>query len=170
MKYNDFKLLMKSFEVEDIVFTPLGNKGYLQDIYLLRDCGVYYSRGKAIVAGKVPLSLANIIWENTNNNENYSIRIGIDGNYSGKPEIYAVDDIFEKDIMELRKLNLAAYEYIERCEEASEKLHQRGDENKYIKSYNISNIFDLSFFLVIMEDYYKENNKSFSNSVVFQKK
>lgn len=170
MKYNDFKSIMKTFEVNDVVFTSLGNKGYLQDIYLLRDCGVYYCRGKAVVVGKVPLSLANTIWESTNNSENCSIRIGIDGNYSGKPEIYAVDDVFEKDIIELKKANLDAYEYIQKCEEASKRLYQRSNEYKYIKSYNISNIFDLSFFLVMIKDYYNEKNKCFSNSVVFQKK
>ena len=170
MKYNDFKSIMKTFEVDNVIFTSLGNKGYLQYIYLLRDCGVYYSRGKAVVVGKIPLSLANIIWENTNDSENYSIRIGVDGNYNGKPEIYAVDDIFEKDIMKLKKANLGACEYVQKCEEVSERLHQRSDENKYIKSYNISNILDFSFFLVMMKDYYNENNKSISNSVIFQKK
>ena len=66
--------------------------------------------------------------------------------------------------MKLKKANLGACEYVQKCEEVSERLHQRSDENKYIKSYNISNILDFSFFLVMMKDYYNENNRYVSAS------
>ena len=114
MNRKEFNKIMKVFNFKDKVSTALGGYGYLEDLYLLKDCATYYLNNEAVIMGMIPLSLAVSIWEQTANDSIYSIKVNGESSCSINPKVFAVDSIYENEINKLIKSNLNVKEYLKK--------------------------------------------------------
>lgn len=148
----EFNEVMRTVGINNPLLTTTVKYGSSEEIYFWQNLAIYFGRSCAIVKGKIPLEVANIIYEKYPNNP-YGIRI--DGGCSDwNPNELCIDDKYKKDIQEYMEQNLDDYEYLEKCKEARKNLSHRVNENKYIDTYHIDTKEGFVILLIEMKDYF----------------
>ena len=149
------------------VDTPLtyikGRRGETEIVYSYLDTSIFFNGTYyAVVEGKIPLEVANIIYYKYPNNP-YEIRI-CGGSSDSKPIDYATDDKFEIERNRLLFENISYSELEKRIKKASSNLKRRDNQNKYINTYHIDTKEGLLILLLELKDYYlrKNNRKDYS--------
>ena len=110
--------------------------------------GTYY----AVVKGRIPLEVANIIYAKYPNNP-YGIRVE-GGSYDYIPIEHAVDDEFMEETKKAEKESHNFFELNTKYKEAEKKLGARNNKNKYIKLYHVDTREGLIILLSELADYY----------------
>lgn len=101
----EFDEVMKVMEINNLLSITTGENNVGEKIDIYFGDGYY-----AIVKGKIPLEVANLIYEKYPNNI-YQIRIG--SGYSDlNPNEQAIDDKYKKDIQKYIEQNLDADKYL----------------------------------------------------------
>lgn len=144
MNHLEFSTVMNVVGIEN-------NDKILPNTYTLKDIRISLGVDDvAVVLGKIPLEVANIIYKKYPNNQ-YNIRInGVQGDVD--PIKYAIDDKYKME-------RLLAYDsnygnYMEKSINAKKNLNRRKDENKYIDMYLIDSKEGLVVLLTEIKDYY----------------
>ena len=106
----------------------------------------------AVVRGKIPLEVAQIIYEKYPENE-YGIRVE-GGCNNCDPKEWAVDDKYENELKKIHEEKISSLDKSERYEIEQNKLAKRKDNKKYIKTYHIDTKEGLIVFITEMKDYY----------------
>lgn len=149
----EFNEVLKALHINNHVLDTSGRYGSSEAVHSWKNVIMYFGGSDyAIVAGKIPLEVADIIYEKYPNNP-YGIRI--DGGCSDYiPNEYAVDEQFEEETFELIDQSLETAEYEAKYKEASERLLERSKDNKYIKVYHIDSKEGFIILLTELKDYY----------------
>ena len=154
----EFNEIMKAANIKNNGIKTNGRYGSMEDIYCwnnLTMCfgGSYY----AVVNGRIPLEVANNIYEKYPNNP-HNIRIE-GGSVDSVPFNYAIDDKFEEDIKEYYEQNMVNDDFNTYFMNAKNNLEKRNDDDKYITSYHIDTKEGLVVFLKEMSAYLSKSNK-----------
>ena len=153
-------------EVIDVldIYNPVtckeGKTGNLVNVHLWKDVILYHGGSTyAIVEGKIPLEVAFRIYIKYPDN-NYGIRINGGANQN-KPSEWAEDDIFRKEIRDIKLTAGGFEEYKSKIHHSMSKLKKRTNDKKYITHYHVDTKEGLLILLTEMKDYYlrKENKK-----------
>lgn len=114
----------------------------------------------AIVHGKIPLEVANIIYKKYPGNP-YKIRVD-GGCEDWVPREHAIDQKYADSINSIIKDCVEGKteweEYLPRCNNARKNLKRRKDDNKFLTTYHIDTKEGLIIFLTEMKDYYLRKN------------
>ena len=153
----EFNEVINTTDINNLSSSKKNNYKSDEDLYCWNDIeisfsGSYYS----IINGKVPLEVANIIYEKYPNNP-YNIRIN-GGSNNLIPIEQATDDQYENDIEKYIDEKPTISKYLEECEKAKKELDNRNDCNKYINKYHIDTKEGLLIFIIEMKDYFLRKN------------
>lgn len=149
----EFNEVMKAVGIDNPLLTTTGRYGSDEKVHFWQNVainfgGSYYT----VIHGKIPLEVANIIYEKYPNNP-YAIRV--DGGCDDwKPNEHATDDQYKKEIQEHIECHLDANEYLEKCKKSRRNMLRRKAENKYIDTYHIDTKEGLIILLTELKDYY----------------
>lgn len=149
----EFNEVMKNVGINNPLTTTTGIYNSSEEVHYWQNIAIYFGGSYfTVVKGKIPLEVANIIYEKYPNNP-YEIRV--DGGCSDwNPNERCIDDKYKKDIQEYVEQNLNDEEYLEKCKKARKNLSRRVNENKYIGTYNIDTKEGLVILLLEMKDYF----------------
>lgn len=145
----EFDKVMEATDIEDnVLISEEGDKVHYWEDFAISFSGTFY----AIVKGKIPLEVANIIWKKYPDNP-YNIRV--EGARKDLiPTEYAIDEIYNQEKATLASQELNTWDYLEKCKKAFEECKKRNDDNKYLTTYHIDTKEGLLIFLTEMKDYY----------------
>lgn len=146
----EFDEVLKALNINNNI-NKNGEYGTSKAIYFWNNITIYFEMYEAVIRGKVPLEVANIIYEKYHNSH-YGIRID-NGSSDYIPIEHAIDDQYKKEIQEYGQ-NLNTYEYLARCENSKINMLKRNNENKYIETYHIDSKEGLVILLTELKDYY----------------
>ena len=157
----EFNEVMKAVGINNPLSTAEGRYGTREEVHYwnnLAICfgGSYYT----IVNGRIPLEVANIIYQKYPGNP-YNIRV--DGGCNDwNPIDWATDEKYEKDIQKYIEEHLGPNEYLSKCKNAKRNFKRRKNiDDKYLKTYHIDSKEGLLIFLIEMKDYFlRKNNLS----------
>ena len=161
----EFNEIMKAVGINNPLSTTTGRYGSCEDVHYWNNLainfgGSYYT----IVTGKIPLEVANIIYEKYPNNP---FQIRVDGGCDDwVPFDHATDEKYEKDIQEYIDEHLDLDEYLAKCKNARRNLRRRNNDNKYITTYHIDTKEGLLIFLNEMKDYHLRKNNMPETEVI----
>lgn len=148
----EFNEVLRSVGINNSPLTTTVKCGF-EEVRFWHNIAIYFgSSDCAIVKGKVPLEVANIIYQKYPNNP-YEIRVN-GGRSDLEPNEHAIDDKYKTDIQEYMDQSLDDYEYLEKCKKARKNLLRRINENKYIDTYHIDTKEGLVILLLEMKDYF----------------
>lgn len=149
----EFNEVMKAVGINNPLSTTNGRYGTSEQVHYCQNIAIHFGGSYyAVIKGKVPLEVANIIYEKYPNNP-YEIRV--DGGCSDwQPSEHATDDKYERNIQEYIELHLGADEYLEKCRNARRNFLRRTNENKYVDTYHIDTKEGLVILLTEMKDYF----------------
>ncbi len=149
----EFKEVLNAFGINNHLMDTNGRYGSKEEIHFWNNIALYFGGSfYTVVMGKIPLEVANIIYEKYPDNQH---NIRVDGGESDYvPNEHAVDSQYEQELQENAKQNLAAEIFLKRCQRAQEQMQKRSDEGKYIKKYHIDSKEGLVIFLSELNDYY----------------
>lgn len=119
----EFNEIMDVVGVYNPLVRTIGKFGY-EDVYIWHDMAIWFHGGYAIVHGRIPLEVANIIWQK----------------YPGNPYCIRVNGL-KNDIIPID------------CAIDDERM-KKNDDDKYIPCYHIDTKEGLLIFLTEIEDYY----------------
>lgn len=146
----EFKEVMNAF---GIIATMEERYGIIEEIYhwdnLKFSFDTYFY---ATVYGRIPLEVANIIYEKYPNNP-FRIMVGDVGD-EYDPSKYATDDRFKKAKQEYGSQDLEFAKYLSKCRIAERNFRRRIAAKKYIEFYRFYTKEGLIIFLNEMKDYY----------------
>lgn len=141
----EFNEVLKAFDINDC--STLWRYGSNRTVYFWNGIEIYFGGSYyTVISGKVPLKVANTIYQKYPNNQ-YGIRIN-GGCYDYIPIDYAVDDKYKEEV---KKHSL---------EESKKNLLERKNKNKYIEYYHIDSKEGLIILLSELKDYYARKQKS----------
>ena len=154
----EFNEVLKSVGINNPLTTTAGRYGSKEQVHYWNNLAMYFGGSYyAVVNGKIPLEVANIIYEKYPDNP-YSIRVN-GGCLDNDPKDYATDDQFEKEINEYIEEGLSASAYYAKCDKARKRLENRKNiDDKHIQGYHIDTKEGLLIFLIEMKDYYLRKN------------
>lgn len=149
----EFNEVLKTLGINNHLVNTSGRYGSSEAVHFWNNIAIYFGGSYyTVIRGKVPLEVANIIYEKYPNNP-YGIRI--DGGCSDYiPIEHATDDQYKKEIQEHIDQHLGADEYIARCKKSRRDMLRRKNENKYIETYHIDSKEGLIILLTELKDYY----------------
>ena len=145
--------VLKAMGIDDTSSHTITTKGKKEKVSFWKDLKIYFSGTYyVVIKGKIPLEVANIIYEKYPDNP-YGIRIegGCDDYV---PMEHAVDDEF---IEETKKAEKECHSFTEldvRYKKAEKKMAARNDEDKYVKLYHVDSKEGLIILLSELVDYY----------------
>ena len=154
----EFNEVMKAVGINNPLSTAEGSYGTREEVHYwnnLAICfgGSYYT----IVNGRIPLEVANIIYQKYPGNP-YDIRVD-GGCKDWNPIDWATDEKYEKDIQKYVEEHLGIDEYLSKCENAKRNFKRRKNiDDKYLKTYHIDSKEGLLIFLTEMKDYFLRKN------------
>lgn len=149
----EFNEVMKAVGINNPLSTTNGRYGTSEQVHYWQNMAINFGGSYyAIIHGKIPFEVANIIYEKYPGNP-YEIRI--DGGCSDYiPSEHVTDDKYKRDIQEYAEQDLDPKEFIAKCRNARRNLSRRKTENKYIDTYHIDTKEGLVILLTEMKDYY----------------
>lgn len=149
----EFNEVMAAAGINNPLSTTNGKYGTSEQVHYWQNIAIHFSGSNyAIIKGKVPLEVANIIYKKYPNNP-YGIRV--DGGYPDWiPSEHATDDKYKRNMQEYIELNLDPDEYIAKYRNAVKELSRRTNENKYVGTYHIDTKEGLVILLTEMKDYF----------------
>ena len=154
----EFNEVMKAVGINNPLSVAEGRYGTREEVHYwnnLAICfgGSYYT----IVNGRIPLEVANIIYQKYPGNP-YDIRVD-GGCKDWNPIDWATDEKYEKDIQKYVEEHLGIDEYLSKCENAKRNFKRRKNiDDKYLKTYHIDSKEGLLIFLTEMKDYFLRKN------------
>ena len=154
----EFDEVMKAVDINNPLSTTEGRYGTREDVHYWNNLAIWFGGSYyAIVHGRIPLEVANIIYQKYPDNT-YDIRV-YGGCKDWNPNKWATDDKYEKEIHEYLEEDLDADEYISKCKKAKRNLERRKNKDyKYLASYHIDSKEGLLIFLTEMKDYFLRKN------------
>lgn len=149
----EFNEVLKAVGINNHLVNTTGRYGTSEKVHFWQDMAIHFSGSYyTVINGKIPLEVANIIYEKYPNNP-YEIRV--DGGASNYiPIEHAIDDQYKKEIQEHLDAHLSTNEYLNRCKKSRRNMLRRKNDNKYIETYHIDSKEGLIIFLTEMKDYY----------------
>ena len=151
----EYNTVLKTFRLEDSDFREQEIDGVIEKVARYKKLSINFDeKGYAVVNGKIPLEVANIIYNKYKDNE-YGIRVNGGAN-DVSPYDWAVDDKYVAKT--LYNENERISEYVKRCATENKKFERRVDKNKYINTYHIDTKEGLVIFLSELNDYYSRLN------------
>ncbi len=155
----EFKETLKAFKIANPILDIKGNLGIDEEVHIWQNIALYYSGSSyVVIKGKIPLEVAQIIYEKYPNNS-YGIHINGEEK-SSNPRFYAIDEKFAREIAEIEQTinpitnNPHSKELLVKIKKAQAKLQERNDNKKYIKTYHIDSLEGLVIFIAELKDYY----------------
>ena len=155
----EFNEVMKIVGINNPLSTTMGRYDSIEKVHQQNNIAIWFGGSYyTVVNGRIPLEVANIIYEKYPNNL-YSIRV--DGGCKGnKPIDWATDEMYEKEIEKYIDQGLNSLEFIAKCRTAKRNFKRRKNlDDKYIKTYHIDSKEGLLIFLIEMKNYYLRKNK-----------
>lgn len=149
----EFNEILKTLGINNHLINTTGRYGSSEAVHFWNNIAIYFGGSYyTVIRGKVPLEVANIIYEKYPNNPH---EIRIDGGCSDYiPIEHATDDQYKKEIQEHIEQHLGADEYLARCKKSRRNMLRRNNENKYIETYHIDSKEGLIILLTELKDYY----------------
>ena len=149
----EFNEVLKTLGINNHLINTTGRYGSSEAVHFWNNIAIYFGGSYyTVIRGKVPLEVANIIYEKYPNNP-HGIRI--DGGCSDYiPIVHATDDQYKKEIQKYIDQHLGTDEYIARCKKSRRNMLRRKNENKYIETYHIDSKEGLIILLTELKDYY----------------
>ncbi len=149
----EFNEILKTLGINNHLINTTGRYGSSEAVHFWNNIAIYFGGSYyTVIRGKVPLEVANIIYEKYPNNPH---EIRIDGGCSDYiPIEHATDDQYKKEIQEHIEQHLGADEYLARCKKSRRNMLRRKNENKYIETYHIDSKEGLIILLTELKDYY----------------
>ena len=159
----EFEEVLKATDIYNPVATTEGRYNSEEDIHCWNNMALYFSGSNyTIINGKIPLEVANMIYEKYPDNQ---FGITIDGgNIDCNPADFATDDKLEKELLDYEEQRfdyhiISDQEYEEKCEKAEKDFaNRKGVDGKYLKSYQIDTKEGLLIFITEMKDYLLRKN------------
>ena len=150
----EFNEVMKAVGINNPLSTTNGSNGTSEQVHYWQNIAIYFGGSYyAVIKGKVPLEVANIIYEKYPNNP-YKIRV--DGGCSDWiPIKHATDEKLEQDIRKYIDQNLSENEY----KTARRNFLRRKNKNKYVCTYHIDTKEGLVILLTEMKDYFARKKR-----------
>lgn len=150
----EFNEVMKAVGINNPLSTTNGSNGTSEQVHYWQNIAIYFGGSYyAVIKGKVPLEVANIIYEKYPNNP-YKIRV--DGGCSDWiPIKHATDEKLEQDIRKYIDQNLSENEY----KTARRNYLRRTNKNKYVPTYHIDTKEGLVILLTEMKDYFARKKR-----------
>lgn len=150
----EFNEVMKAVGINNPLSTTNGSNGTSEQVHYWQNIAIYFGGSYyAVIKGKVPLEVANIIYEKYPNNP-YKIRV--DGGCSDWiPIKHATDEKLEQDIRKYIDQNLSENEY----KTARRNYLRRTNKNKYVPTYHIDTKEGLVILLTEMKDYFARKQR-----------
>lgn len=150
----EFSEVMKAVGINNPLSTTNGSNGTSEQVHYWQNIAIYFGGSYyAVIKGKVPLEVANIIYEKYPNNP-YKIRV--DGGRSDWiPIKHATDEKLEQDIRKYIDQNLSENEY----KTARRNYLRRTNKNKYVHTYHIDTKEGLVILLTEMKDYFARKQR-----------
>lgn len=135
------------------IYNPINEYHTTEETHIWNNVLISFNAGcYAIIKGKIPLEVANIIYEMYPENQ-YNIRVN-GGCINYIPKEHAIDDQYRLEIEQYINENLPSEEYIANCKNARRKMQRRKDDNKYIETYHIDTKEGLVILLTELKNYY----------------
>ena len=149
----EFNEVLKTLGINNPLISTKGRYGESEQVHFWQNIAIYFGGSYyTVVRGKVPLEVANIIYQKYPNNP-YEIRV--DGGCNDYvPNEHAVDDKYKREIQEHIEKEHTSDEYLENCKRSRKNLLRRKSDNKYIETYHIDSKEGLVILLTELKDYY----------------
>lgn len=149
----EFNTILKTLGINNCLINTTNIYDSIEEVHFWNNIVIYFGGSYyTIIRGKVPLEVANIIYEKYPNNPH---KIRIDGGCSDYTPIeHAIDDQYKKEIQEHIEQSLEIDEYLVRCKKSRRNMLRRKNDNKYIETYHIDSKEGLIIFLTELKDYY----------------
>lgn len=160
----EFNEVLKAVGINNHLVNTTGRYGTSEKVHFWQDMAIHFSGSYyTVINGKIPLEVANIIYEKYPNNP-YEIRVnGGASNYI--PIEHAIDDQYKKEIQEHVEQHISTDEFLARCKKSRRNMLRRKNDNKYIETYHIDSKEGLIIFLIEMKDYYARKQGLSENEV-----
>lgn len=153
MKRLEFNEVLNAVGIYNPLTTMTGGYGNGEEVHIWQNLAIYFGGSYyAVVDGKVPLEVANIIYAKYPNNP-YGIRIN-GGESDWDPREYARDDQYRREIQTYAEQYLDADQFLANCRRSRRNLLRRKNENKYIATYHVDTKEGLLILLLEMKDYF----------------
>ena len=154
----EFNEVMKAVGINNPLSTTEGRYGTREEVHYWNNLAIYFGGSYyTIVNGRIPLEVANIIYQKYPGNP-YDIRVD-GGCKDWNPINWATDEKYEKDIQKYIDQHLDVDEYLSKCEDAKRNFKRRKNiDDKYLKTYHIDSKEGLLIFLIEMKDYFLRKN------------
>ena len=149
----EFNEVMKAVGINNSLSTTEGRYGTREEVHYWNNLAIWFGGSYyTIVKGRIPLEVANIIYQKYPGNP-YGIRV--DGGCDDWiPIEHATDEKYEQDI-----LNIDLDEdYHSQWKNARRNFMRRNNGNKYLTTYHIDSKEGLLIFLTEIKDYYLRKN------------
>ena len=149
----EFNEVLKTLGINNPLISTKSRYGESEQVHFWQNIAIYFGGSYyTVVRGKVPLEVANIIYQKYPNNP-YEIRV--DGGCNDYvPNEHAVDDKYKREIQEHIEKEHTFDEYLENCKRSRKNLLRRKSDNKYIETYHIDSKEGLVILLTELKDYY----------------
>ena len=149
----EFKEVMKAVCINSPVSINENGYGATEEVHYWNNLAICFGiRDYARVNGRIPLEVANIIYQKYPGNP-YGIRV--DGGCDNWiPIEHATDEKYEQDIL---NINLDE-DYHAQWKNARRNFMRRNDDNKYLTTYHIDSKEGLLIFLTEIKNYYLRKN------------
>lgn len=154
----EFNEVMKAVGVNNPLSTTEGRYGTREEVHYWNNLEIWFGGSYyTVVHGRIPLEVANIIYEKYPGNP-YDIRVD-GGCKDWNPIDWATDEKYEKDIQKYVEEHLGTDEYLSKCKNAERNFKRRKNiDDKYLKTYHIDSKEGLLIFLTEMKDYFLRKN------------
>lgn len=153
----EFNEVMKAVGINNPLSVAEGRYGTKEEVHYWNNLAIYFGGSYyTIVNGRIPLEVANIIYQKYPNNPH---NIRVDGGCNDWiPIEHATDEKYEQDIQNYINQHLSLNEYLAKCKNARRNFIKRNNDNKYLTTYHIDSKEGLLIFLTEMKDYYLRKN------------
>lgn len=149
----EFNEVLKTLGINNHLVNTIGRYGTSEKVHFWKDIAIHFSGSYyAVINGKIPLEVANIIYEKYPNNP-YEIRVS-GGCSDYIPIKHAIDDQYKKEIQEHIEAHIDTNEFLARCKKSRTNMLRRKNDNKYIETYHIDSKEGLVILLTELNDYY----------------
>ena len=159
----EFEEVLKATDIYNPVEATEEQHGSAEDIHWWNNMAIFFSHSDyTIVKGKIPLEVANTIYEKYPDNQFGITTDG--GNIDWDPADFATDDKLEKELLDYEEQCfdyhiISDQEYEEKCQKAEKDFaNRKGVDGKYLKSYQIDTKEGLLIFITEMKDYLLRKN------------
>ena len=157
MKKNEFNEVINALNIYNPEYIDKDKKA---EVHTWNNLELLFAGNFAIVRGKIPLEVANNIYNKYDNNK-FGIRLNSLIN-NPKPIDQAIDDIYINSLTKLQNKDLNLTQLIKRGKLIKKEFERRDNKNKYINNYHIDTKEGLIIFITEYLNYIdniKDNNK-----------